>query len=66
MGSVELAKHFEDIDAQFKKLYERIRGTNTAIVVTADHGQINIPEHKKISIGKTHPELAEMLALPLA
>lgn len=66
VDSAELARHFEDIDAQFKKLYERIRGTNTAIIVTADHGQINIPEHKKIAIDKAHPELVDMLALPLA
>jgi len=40
--SVEAAEHFEKIDAAFGRLLERLAGSETAIVATADHGFIDV------------------------
>ncbi|MDD2487705.1 MAG: alkaline phosphatase family protein [Candidatus Gracilibacteria bacterium] len=66
IDSKEAINHFEDIDYQFEKLQENLKGTNTLIVVSADHGQINIPDENKIDLTFSHPELVDMLTIPMA
>lgn len=58
--------HFKDIDHQFKRLSKSLEWTNTVILVTADHWQINVPQDKKIILNNDHPSLLEMLFIPLA
>jgi len=58
--------HFKDIDHQFKKLSNKLAWTNTLIIVTADHWQINIPQDKKIILNNNHKQMLDMLTIPLA
>ncbi len=66
INSEKTFQHFEDIDYQFEKLAKNLSWTNTAIIVSADHWQIDIPRENQIFIDKEHPELEEMLTIPLA
>lgn len=66
IDSSELKKHFEQIDYWFELFSKKIEWTNTKIVVTADHGQLDIPKEKKIDVSKEFPELVDMLSVPLS
>lgn len=57
-------KHFKKIDKQIKRLAEKLKGTNTTLIITADHGAINTPDEKIIKL-EEHPKLKECLSLPL-
>ncbi len=60
----EAAAHFDEIDRLFQWFLERIRGTGTLVVVTADHGMIDVPAGGVIDLND-HPRLAQTLRLPL-
>lgn len=60
----EVKKHFKDLDEEFSKFLDSIEGSNTTVILTADHGQINCGKKKTVIVDK-HPELAECLRLPL-
>ncbi len=62
--SDEVAAHFRELETALAGLAERLRGTDTLLVVTADHGLIDTQDHHRLSL-EDHPELAECLALPL-
>jgi len=55
---------FQDFEARFEEFLESIRGTDTQVILTADHGFIDAPGERRIDLG-AHPELAELLRLPL-
>jgi len=55
---------FRDLDAAFAASVERLRGSDTLLLVTADHGFIDAPMERLIELD-THPEFAAMLAHPL-
>jgi len=55
--------HFEDIDYWFEKLVNKLKWTNTFLIVTADHGQVNLWE--KIFLQSDYPELIDMLQIPM-
>lgn len=57
-------QHFRDIDAAFESFMEDIIGTGTVVVVTADHGMIDVSRDETIELDD-HPDLGEMLTLPL-
>jgi predicted AlkP superfamily pyrophosphatase or phosphodiesterase len=59
-------EHFEYIDNYFEILKKKLIGSNTLLLVTADHGQINIPDENIIYLNIKHPELIKMLNIPLA
>ncbi|NIR59597.1 MAG: alkaline phosphatase family protein [Gammaproteobacteria bacterium] len=60
----EAAAHLRDLDVAFERLVEELRGTDTLVIVAADHGLIDTdPEH--IVHLHDHPELDATLALPL-
>ncbi len=63
-ASAELQKKFRDIDAAYARLLDEIAGTGTAVIATADHGFIDSPAAACIEL-EHHPELAQMLVLPL-
>jgi arylsulfatase A-like enzyme len=62
--SAEVAAHFADLDRAFGDFLESIQETQTALIVTADHGAIESGSTKRISLDD-HPALANTLTLPL-
>jgi hypothetical protein len=51
-------------DALFGDLLRQLRGSNTWVLVTADHGFIDSPPRRVISLDD-HPQLAALLLRPL-
>ncbi len=64
VGSPEAAALFEQADAAFARLLERVAGTGAAVVVTADHGFVDTAPSRMIHL-RDHPDLADCLSLPL-
>jgi hypothetical protein len=59
-------EHFKELDHKVQLLDRSLKGTNTAIIITADHGIIDTKDPKKIIRLKEHPQLAETLRMPLS
>ena len=64
VGSQEVKQHFEDIDQAFKHFIKSIKGSNTLVIATADHGIIDSGPDYCIEL-EQHPELQDMLTMPL-
>jgi hypothetical protein len=62
--SPEVAAHFEQLEHEFTKLVGATAGTDTMIIVTADHGLLDTERDQIVEV-KHHPEFLETLALPL-
>ena len=62
--SDEAHSHLAGIDAGFARFLDRITGSDTLVVVTADHGIIDTARERVINL-ENHPQLAETLVLPL-
>jgi predicted AlkP superfamily pyrophosphatase or phosphodiesterase len=62
--SSKVKKHFTMLNKKLTSFIKKIDGTNTLLIVTADHGQIDIPPRSRIEL-KKHPKLEETLTLPL-
>lgn len=60
--SPEAARELERIDAAFGELLQRLSGTETAVVATADHGFIDVPPEASLELP---PSLAALLRFPL-
>jgi len=60
--SAEAAREFERIDAAFGDLLQRLSGTETTVVATADHGFIDVPLEAALELPAS---LAAMLRFPL-
>ena len=65
VGSAQAATRLQAIDAAFAELLRRLAGTDTALVVSADHGFIDTPAHEALE-WERFPELAGMLLRPLS
>lgn len=63
-NSAEVVTHFGRIDAAFGQLLDRLQGSGTDVVLTADHGFIDSPPECVIEL-TTLPELQTMLSAPL-
>ena len=63
--SREVAGHFRELDGKLEKFAATLRKRNTVLIVTADHGLIDVDERKTIRL-KDHPDLAATLAMPLS
>jgi hypothetical protein len=61
-ASAELHAHLEALDAGFARLLEDIEGSNTLVILTADHGMIDAPHRLDLN---AHPDVAECLLHPL-
>lgn len=64
MESAAAAEHFAEIDRGFARLLESVQGTDTRILVTADHGMLDAGHADEIDLAD-HPGLAQTLDLPL-
>jgi hypothetical protein len=65
-SSERVKKYFEELDKKISSLAKLLKGTDTAIIVTADHGLIEtLEKSKRISL-KNHPKLMETLVMPLS
>lgn len=63
--SKQVKKHTKDLNRKFTKLLKALKGTDTTIIITADHGHKDIPKERIIEI-KDHPIIAEALTMPLS
>ncbi len=57
-------RHLKQLDRRFRSLYRSLE-PGTTIVITADHGLINIEPSKRIFL-RDHPKLEECLSMPLS
>jgi type I phosphodiesterase/nucleotide pyrophosphatase len=62
VGSAEARAHFAALDAAFGELVARLAGSDTLLVLTADHGFIDCPPEESVELP---PQLAAMLRFPL-
>lgn len=56
--------HFHELEARIAALIEALSGTDTLLLVTADHGFVDTEDHDVTRL-EDHPELAAQLAQPL-
>ncbi len=64
IGSQPVLAHLRELDQAFEKLLDAIRGTDTLVIVCADHGQVDTTQSHRIELGD-HPLLEDCLVLPL-
>lgn len=64
IGSEEAASHFQEIDDAFSQLVEGLEGSGATLLVTADHGLVDIAPDDIVRLDD-HPALSDCLALPL-
>lgn len=62
--SSEVQQRFARLDERFAAFLAAMAGSDSAVIVTADHGFIDSPPEHVIDM-QGHPELARMLTLPL-
>ena len=65
VGSTAVADHFQEIDAAFSRFINDIKGTNTLVIATADHGIIDSGPDQCIEL-EHHVQLRGMLTMPLS
>ena len=63
-SSQKLKEHFLELDSKISSFLKSLEGTNSTLIITADHGLIDTPKSKTILL-QDHPELLETLTLPL-
>lgn len=64
IGSSQVAIHLEELDAAFDYFVDSVRGRDSIVIVTGDHGFIDTTPDAMIDLD-AHPTLAETLVLPL-
>lgn len=64
MESEAAAAHLAILETALEELLERIAGTDSLVLVCADHGQVDLGPDDLIDLAD-HPGLADCLALPL-
>ena len=64
IGSQTVHAHLHELDQAFGQLLDAIRGTDTLVILCADHGQIDVTQSHRIDLGD-HPLLEDCLVLPL-
>ncbi|MBN2856918.1 MAG: alkaline phosphatase family protein [Candidatus Delongbacteria bacterium] len=62
--SEDLTKLFYAISKHAKKFADEIKGTNSIVIITADHGLIDGEEDKRLNMNDL-PEISKMLDFPL-
>jgi predicted AlkP superfamily pyrophosphatase or phosphodiesterase len=56
---------FLELDKKVSSFVKSLEDTNFTLLITADHGLIDIKDSKKVIYIQDHPELYDMLTLPL-
>ena len=64
MESRAAQRHFHEIDREFSRFVRAIRGTDTLVIATADHGQMDGGPSYHFLLND-HPDIADTLTLPL-
>jgi len=64
VASAPVREHFRAIDRAFGLFLESVAGTDAAVIVTADHGFLDVGAGGYVELAD-HPELADCLSLPL-
>ncbi|MEA3275763.1 MAG: alkaline phosphatase family protein [Pseudomonadota bacterium] len=64
IGSTAAGTHFREIESALTDFMVSAAGTDTLLLITADHGQIDTGDADRIDLAD-HPELAKCLTLPL-
>lgn len=64
VGGAIPERHFRQIEAGFDCLLNSLQGTDTLLILTADHGFIDTAPAFRVELSQ-HPELADCLAAPL-
>ena len=64
VASASVKTHFAAIDAACAELVSAIKGTDTTLIVTGDHGLIDVSVQKHIDLGN-HTALQKRLSQPL-
>jgi hypothetical protein len=65
IGHRRSREHLHQIEAQLAAFLRRVGGTDAALLVTADHGFVDIAPERRLLLND-HPQLQAMLRLPLA
>lgn len=63
-NSTEVFSLFKEMQRNLESFLDTIKGTNTIIVITSDHGFINTEESRIIRL-RDHPRFVDTLTLPL-
>jgi hypothetical protein len=64
IASKQVEQHFAELDEAFALFVQSLQGSDSKIIVTADHGFVDVPSSGVIQMDH-HPELADTLVLPL-
>jgi len=56
--------HFREIDDGLRSLYEDLSGSDTCIIVTADHGQLDVTDETTVQLSD-HPSILNCMTLPI-
>jgi hypothetical protein len=64
VGSEQVYQHFQQLETGLAQLLRALAGSDTALILTADHGFIDTTEERTIYL-HDHPELQQTLLLPL-
>lgn len=62
--SKESYRHFKLLDRKLGLFLKLIRNTDTTVIITGDHGLIDVPKSRSIQL-RDHPKLADTLTLPI-
>lgn len=62
--SAEVERHFLELDQYFGRWLQQIAGSDALVLVTADHGLIDVDPQQQLQL-EQHPQLLQMLRLPL-
>ncbi len=64
IGSPEVARLLSTVDAAFEQFLDALEGSDSCVIVTADHGIVDTVPEKRLEVDQ-HSALADSLVLPL-
>jgi predicted AlkP superfamily pyrophosphatase or phosphodiesterase len=63
-NSKKVLDHFKKLNKRMETFINSLKGTNTTLIITADHGMIDTTKNKLVNM-RNHPKLKETLSMPL-
>lgn len=63
--SKETTEVFNELDKRVKTLVKSLKGTDTTLIVVADHGLTDVPNKGRIDLRK-HPKFVDMMSMPMS